>query len=127
MELPKSAGKPPGRKLIKRLSTRTKWILLSIAGLFLTLYGLSVLVNANALRLKGVETGQWVLLGLYSYLILAGGLLILGQAFRFRLLLDYRSETRKEIKRLKKKIDSIRMNNLKSAQKRQEKAKSPTK
>lgn len=127
MELPKSAGKPPGRKLIKRLSLKTKWILLTIAGLILTLYGLSVLVNANALRLNGIETAKWVLLGLYSYVILTAGLLILGQAFRFRLLFDFRGETRKEIRRIKKKLDSIRIKNLETQRKRHGKTKSPTK
>lgn len=127
MELPKSAGKPPGRKLIKRLSMKTRWILLTIAGLLLTLYGLSVLVNANALRLDGIETAKWVLLGLYSYGILTAGLLILGQAFRIRLLFDFRGETRKEIRRVKKRIDSVRMKSLETHRKRHGKTKSPTK
>ncbi len=127
MNVPKSAAKPPGRKLVKKLSLQTKWILLAIGGLISTLYGLSVLVNANAQRLAGTETAKWVLLGFYSFVFLSGGLLILGQAFRFRLLIDYRRETRKEINRLKKKIDAKRMKDIETRRKRREKTKNPTK
>ena len=84
-------------------------------------------MNANAQRLAGIETAKWVLLGFYSFVFLSGGLLILGQAFRFRLLIDYRRETRKEINRLKKRIDSKRMKDIETRRKRREKTKNPTK
>lgn len=127
MNVPKSAAKPPGRKLIKKLPLQTKWTILALVGLLMTLYGLAVLVNANALRLSGIEMSKWIVLGLYSFAILAGGLLILGQAFRFRLLMDFRQETRKEINRLKKRIDAKRMKDLETFRKRHIKTKNPTK
>lgn len=127
MNVPKSAARPPGRKFIKRLSLQTKWILLAIGGLLFTLYGLSILVNANAQRLAGAESPKWLLLGFYSFVFLSGGLLILGQAFRFRLLIDFRRETRKELSRLKKRIEAQRMKDLETRHKRRNKAKSPTK
>ncbi len=127
MNVPKSAAKPPGRKLIKRLSLRTKWTLLAIAGLLLTLFGLSFLVNANALRLAGSPSPKWIILGIYSFAMLSAGFLILGQAFRFRLLIDFRRETRREINRLKKRMEVKRMKDLETLQKLQAKTKNPTK
>lgn len=128
MNVPKSAAKPPGKKLIRKLSLRTKWIVLAVCGILLTLYGLSVLVNANALRLSQPEPPvKWVVMGLYSFGILIAGLLILGQAFRFRLLIDFRKETRKEISRLKKRFDAKRMKDLEALRKANSKTKSPAK
>ena len=128
MNVPKSAAKPPGKKLIKKLSLRTKWIILAICGLLLNLYGLSLLVNANAIRLSDTEPPvKWIVLGLYSFVILTAGLLILGQAFRFRLLIDFRRETRKEISRLKKRFDAKRMKDLEAPRKASSKTKSPAK
>lgn len=124
---PKSAVTPPGQKLVKKLPLKTKWVLLSIAGLLLTLYGLSILVNANALRISENDSPIWMLLGLYSFVILTAGFLILGQAFRFRLLIDFRRETRKELNRLKKRIDAKRMKDLEAFRKRHVKTKNPTK
>jgi uncharacterized membrane protein len=127
MNVPKSAATPPGRKLLKKLSLQTKSIVLTVVGLLLTLFGVSVLVNANTLRLTETDTNKWALLGFYSFAILVAGLLTLGQAFRFRLLIDFRRETRKELNRIKKRIDSKHMKNRQTASKRHGKTKNPTK
>jgi uncharacterized integral membrane protein len=127
MNIPKSAAKPPGRKLLKRLSLKTQWTLLAIGGLLLTLYGLSILTNANSLRHAGVESYQWLLLGLYSFAILTAGFLILGQAFRLRVLIDSRRQIRKEINRLKKNIESKKIKERDTLRKHRRKTKNPTK
>ncbi len=128
MDIPKSARKPPGRKIIKRLSTRTKWALLTLGGLLLTMYGLTTLVHAGIWQQTGVDPAKWVLLGIYSFGVISAGILLLGQAFRFRTIIDIRRETRRNLRQLEKKIDTKRLRG-KSQQRRKSRAKTknPTK
>ena len=104
MELPKSHGKPPGRKIIKRMPARTKWILLTISGLLCSGAGVVVLSTAAIYTYHAHTTSQIVILGLYGMALLSSGVLILGQAFRFRILIDVRREARRNTRGVEKKL-----------------------
>ncbi|WP_019987726.1 hypothetical protein [Rudanella lutea] len=91
--------KPPGKRVIKRMSTRTKWLLLSVVSLLVIGAGLCIFSEAAHLKHSGQPTGQWVLLGTYSLILINGGLCLLGQAIRFRVMMDTRRIVRREIKK----------------------------
>ncbi|SKB83361.1 hypothetical protein SAMN05660293_02463 [Dyadobacter psychrophilus] len=121
--IPSIDPKPPGKRLIKRMSTRTKWMILAPCGLLIFSFGLTVLSEAAHQRRTGVPTQVWVVLGLYSLALINGGLVMFGEALRFRILLDVRRETRRSMRQLVRKI------NIKAASKHKpgKKTKSPTK
>ena len=126
--IPSIDSKPPGQKLIKRMSTRTKWMLLAPVGLLLFSFGLCVLSEAAHQRRSGEPTQVWVLLGIYSLALINAGLVLFGEALRFRILLDVRRETRRSLRQAVRniKIKSVRKTisqNIKS----DKKTKSPTK
>jgi|GEM_PF-1147279 TRAP-type C4-dicarboxylate transport system permease small subunit len=104
MELPKSHGKPPGRKIIRRMPARTKWILLTIAGLLCSGSGVVILASAAVYKYHAHSSSQLLILGLYGMALLSSGVLILGQAFRFRILIDVRREARRNIRGVEKKM-----------------------
>ena len=124
--IPAIDPKPPGKKLIKRMSTRTKWMILAPIGLILFSFGLTVLSEAAHQRRIGEPTQVWVLLGLYSLVLINAGLIFFGEALRFRILLDVRRETRRSMRQLLRKVNS---NNSKNTRKLKpvKKTKSPTK
>ena len=121
--IPAIDPKPPGKKLIKRMSTRTKWMILAPIGLILFSFGLTVLSEAAHQRRTGEPTQVWVLLGLYSLVLINAGLIFFGEALRFRILLDVRRETRRSMRQLLRKVNSKNTRKLKPAKK----TKSPTK
>ncbi|GAB3574723.1 hypothetical protein GCM10027578_37840 [Spirosoma luteolum] len=92
-------AKPPGQRLIKRMSTRTKWQLLTPASLLIIVAGLCIFSEAANRKHIGAPTQQWVLWGIYSMILIVGGLLLFGQAQRFRSQLDYRRFVRRELKK----------------------------
>ncbi|MCE7039389.1 hypothetical protein LZG71_03350 [Dyadobacter sp. CY312] len=121
--IPSIDPKPPGKKLIKRMSTRTKWMILAPFGLLLFSFGLTVLSEAAHQRRIGEPTQVWVLLGLYSLILINGGLVLFGEALRFRILLDVRRETRRSMRQLLRKVNSKTVRKLLP----EKKTKSPTK
>jgi len=121
--IPAIDPKPPGKKLIKRMSTRTKWMILAPIGLILFSFGLTVLSEAAHQRRTGEPTQVWVLLGLYSLVLINAGLIFFGEALRFRILLDVRRETRRSMRQLLRKVNSKNTRKLKPVKK----TKSPTK
>lgn len=121
--IPSIDPKPPGKKLIKRMSTRTKWMILAPFGLLLFSFGLTVLSEAAHQRRTGEPTQVWVLLGLYSLALINAGLIFFGEALRFRILLDVRRETRRSMRQLLRKVNSKTARKLKP----DKKTKSPTK
>ena len=92
-------AKPPGQKLVKRMSTRTKGLIVAPLGLLLISAGLWVLSEAVEIRHTGAPVRQWVLWGAYSLILINGGLLLFGQAVRYRAQLDYRRFVRRELKK----------------------------
>ena len=92
-------AKPPGQKLVQRMSTRTKGLIIAPLGLFLFSAGLCVFSIAVQARHDGAMFQQWFLWGVYSLILLNGGLLLFGQAVRYRAQLDYRRFVRRELKK----------------------------
>jgi Na+/melibiose symporter-like transporter len=121
--IPAIDPKPPGKKLIKRMSTRTKWMILAPLGLVLFSFGLTVLSEAAHQRRTGEPTQVWVVLGLYSLVLINAGLILFGEALRFRILLDVRRETRRSMRQLLRKVNSKTARKLLP----DKKTKSPTK
>ena len=121
--IPAIDPKPPGKKLIKRMSTRTKWMILAPVGLILFSFGLTVLSEAAHQRRTGEPTQVWVVLGLYSLVLINVGLILFGEALRFRILLGVRRETRRSMRQLLRKVNSKTARKLLP----DKKTKSPTK
>ncbi|WP_254448508.1 hypothetical protein [Spirosoma rhododendri] len=81
------------------MSTRTKWQLLTPLSLLAFVVGLCVFSEAATRRMQGAPTTQWALWGAYGLILIVGGLLLFGQAQRFRSQLDYRRFVRRELKK----------------------------
>ncbi|RRB07315.1 hypothetical protein EHT25_05940 [Larkinella rosea] len=92
-------SKPPGRRLIKQMSTRTKWLLLAPFSLVLIGYGLCVFSEAANLKHTGEPVIRWVLLGTYSLIVINAGLSLFGQAIIFRVRIETRRAIRREMKK----------------------------
>lgn len=103
--------KPPGKKLVKRMSLRTKWLILAPLSLVLVGYGLCVFSEASHLKHTNAPTRQWVLMGTYSLVIINAGLSLLGQAVIFRVQSLYRIETRRKLKKMQREIDLLKKKN----------------
>ena len=92
-------AKPPGQRLVKRMSTRTKGLIVAPLGLLLVSAGLWVLSEVAEVRHTGAPFRQWFLWGVYGLILINGGLLLFGQAVRYRAQLDYRRFVRRELKK----------------------------
>lgn len=92
-------AKPPGQRLVKRMSTRTKGLIIAPLGMFVFSAGLWVLSEAVEVRHDGAPFRQWFLWAVYSLILINGGLLLFGQAVRYRTQLDYRRFVRRELKK----------------------------
>ena len=93
--------KAPGQRVIKRMSTRTKWLLLAPASLALVGAGLSVFSEAGNAKHTGQPFSTWFWLGTLSLVLINSGLSLFGQALRFRMQLDYRRFVRRELRKQK--------------------------
>ncbi|GAB3900416.1 hypothetical protein GCM10028803_23260 [Larkinella knui] len=98
--MPVAPSKPPGRRLIKRMSTRTKWLLLAPFSLILIGYGLCVFSEAANLKHTGEPFSRWFLLGTYSLIVINAGLSLFGQAIIFRVQMETRRAIRRHLKKL---------------------------
>ncbi|GHB81005.1 hypothetical protein [Persicitalea jodogahamensis] len=116
--------KPPGQKLVSKLSARTKWLVLAPVGLVLIGYGLCVFSEAGNLKHTGSPTIEWVLLGTYSLILINGGLSLFGQAVYFRVMMDVRRETRRSLRKLETKLASRERNKRSRDRKRKSSTKS---
>ena len=91
--------KPPGQRLVKRMSTRTKGLIIAPLGLLLFSIGLWVFSEAAEAKHMGAPFWQWFLWGCYGLILLNSGLVLFGQAVRYRAQLDYRRFVRRELKK----------------------------
>ncbi len=91
--------KAPGRQLVKQMSLRTKWILLSIFSMMLSSYGIIVLVRAAWLQASGEIFTRWFLLGVYALILMITGFIMYGNALRIRTRMDTRREMRRFIRK----------------------------
>ena len=101
-------AKPPGQQLVKRMSTRTKGLIIAPLGLLLFSAGLCVFSEAVLARQGGAPFRQWFLWGIYSLILINGGLLLFGQAVRYRAQLDYRRFVRHELKKREREWSRFR-------------------
>jgi hypothetical protein len=92
-------AKPPGQQLVRRMSTRTKALIVGPLGFLFFSVGLCVLGTAVAAYQAGAPFRQWFLWGVYGLILLNGGLLLVGLAVRYRVQLDYRRFVRRELKK----------------------------
>jgi len=99
--IPKTS-KPPGKKLVKRISSRTKWMILAPFSLTLIGYGLCVFSEAGHLKHTNAPFRQWFLMGTYSLIVINAGLSLLGQAVIFKVQSQYRIEMRRKLKKMQK-------------------------
>lgn len=104
MILEKSDIKPPGKKLLSKMTTHTKWLILAPVSLLLIGYGLCVFSEAGNLKHTGSRDVEWILLGTYSLILINGGLALFGQAVRYRVLMDVRKETRRSLRKMETKF-----------------------
>ncbi|WP_229248929.1 hypothetical protein [Dyadobacter sandarakinus] len=104
------------------MSTRTKWMILTPIGLILFSFGLINLTEATYQRRTGQPTQVWVVLGIYSLVLINSGLVIFGEALRFRTMVNIRRETRRSMRQIMRKVNTKSPGKAKS-----KKAKSPTK
>ncbi len=93
--------KAPGQRVLKRMSTRTKWLLLAPLSVLLIGAGLSIFSEAGNAKHTGRPFSEWFWLGTYSLILINGGLSLFGQAIRFRVQLDYRRFVRRELRKQK--------------------------
>lgn len=100
--------KPPGMKLLKRMSLYTKWLFSAVGGLIMIGFGLCIFSEAANLKHTGAPVLRWVLLGSYSLIMINGGLSIFGQAIIFKIKL----ENRKLIKKVLRQKDRNRTKKL---------------
>lgn len=100
--------KPPGQRLVKRMSARTKWLIMAPSGLLLIGFGLCVFSGAGYEMQTGAPFMRWFLKGTYSLILVNGGLCIFGSAIRFRVMLDTRQIIRQELKRRQKEFNKKR-------------------
>ncbi len=91
--------KAPGRQLVKHMSLRTKWILLSVFSMMLSSYGIMVLVRAAWLQAAGEIFTRWFLLGIYALVLMITGFIMYGNALRIRTRMDTRREMRRFIRK----------------------------
>jgi hypothetical protein len=91
--------KPPGKKLVKRMSLRTKYWLLGTASALMIGSGLSILCEAAFMKFSGEPTIRWFLTGSYAFILIIGGLGLMQTATRFRTMIDVRREVRRAIKK----------------------------
>jgi len=92
-------AKPPGQRLVKRMSTRTKWMILLPISLLVISAGLCVFSEAANAKHTGAPFRQWFLWGVYSLILINGGIALFGQAVRYRAQIDYRRFVRRELKK----------------------------
>lgn len=100
--------KPPGTKLLKRLSLYTKWLISAIGGLAMIGFGLCIFSEAANLKHTGAPFLRWFLLGSYSLIMINGGLSIFGKAIIYKIRLENKKLFKKLIKKAFKQKDRRR-------------------
>ena len=81
------------------MSTRTKGLIIAPLGLLLLVRVCVCSATAAQAHQAGAPFRQWFLWGGYSLMLINGGLLLFGQAVRYRAQLDYRRFVRRELKK----------------------------
>lgn len=104
-DIPKKA---PGQRLIKRMSLQNKWIICLIVGFVLLILGITSL--ANAIYRKETQPDNfaiWLIMWIYSIVLIVLGFIFYGQAIRFKLLMDINKKINKQERELLKQIKKV--------------------
>jgi hypothetical protein len=115
--------KPPGRRLVKRMPLRTKWLITLSAGLILLALGLYVMSSAVAMRTNPSENAiRSFLMTVYAITIICIAVYVFGQSVRFHVLMDlnrrlnkHERDTEKIIKKNLRKITKPRQQDANEA------------
>lgn len=99
--------KPPGKKLMKNMSLKIKWLLFATLGLVLVGYGLCAFSEAAHEKHTGSPFTRWFLLGTYSLIVVGAGLSVFGQAIVYKSQIENRKMMKKLLKKNKKKSAAI--------------------
>ncbi|AFK04060.1 hypothetical protein Emtol_2927 [Emticicia oligotrophica DSM 17448] len=109
--------KPPGKKMLKRMSLYTKWLLSSVGGLLLIGFGLSLFSEAGHLKHTNEPFLRWFLLGTYSLIMICSGLSVFGQGIIFKVRIENKKLIKKALKQrekvAKKKLTITKIDNSK--------------
>jgi hypothetical protein len=96
--------KPPGRKVIKQIPLRLKWLILAPISLIIIGLGVCLVSEAAYLKHTGAPFFKWFAMGTYSLVILNTGIALFGQAVVFKVKMEYRREMRRETQRVEKDL-----------------------
>jgi hypothetical protein len=100
--------KPPGQRLVNRMTLRTKWQFFAAVGLLLFGFGISVVSSAAMLKADVTVTfARWFVMGLYGLILTNLGLVSFGQAIRFRVLMDVNKRFNKQEKDMIKQVKKL--------------------
>jgi hypothetical protein len=94
--------KPPGKKMLKRMSLYTKWLFCAIGGLILIGFGLSIFSEAANLKHTNSVFLRWFLLGSYGLIMINGGLCVFGQAIIFKVKMENKKLIKKALRQREK-------------------------
>jgi hypothetical protein len=104
-DIPKKA---PGQRLVSRMPLRTKWLLCAGAGLLLFGFGISIVSSAATLKADPlIAFSRWFIMGLYGLILTNLGLVLFGQAIRFRVLMDINKRINKQEKEMMKHVKKL--------------------
>lgn len=104
-DIPKKA---PGQRMVNRMPLRTKWLLCAAAGLVLFGFGISVVSTAATIKADITSSfSRWFVMGLYGLILTNIGLVLFGQAIRFRVLLDVNKRFSKQEKEITKHVKKL--------------------
>jgi Na+/melibiose symporter-like transporter len=104
-DIPKKA---PGQRLIKRMSLQNKWIICLVVGLILLALGFTSLSSAIYRKNAAPENFSiWLIMWIYSIIIIVVGFVFYGQAVRFKVMMDMNKRISKQERELLKQIKKV--------------------
>ena len=105
---PDISKKAPGQRMVNRMPLRTKWLLCAATGLLLFGFGISVVSTAATIKADLTSSfSRWFVMGLYGLILTNLGLVLFGQAIRFRVLMDVNKRFSKQEKEITKHVKKL--------------------
>ena len=104
-DIPKKA---PGQRMVNRMPLRTKWLLCAASGLLLFGFGISIVSTAATIKADLTSSfSRWFVMGLYGLILTNLGLVLFGQAIRFKVLMDVNKRFSKQEKEITKHVKKL--------------------
>lgn len=105
---PDISKKAPGQRMVNRMPLRTKWLLCASTGLLLFGFGISVVSTAATIKADLTSPfSRWFVMGLYGLILTNLGLVLFGQAIRFKVLMDVNKRFSKQEKEIIKHVKKL--------------------